>query len=135
MTVAADRIDLELQLLRTRWPSLDYVEAGRWVRIPEYPIPADPAGWNRTETDGVFQILDAHPGQPPYGLYVPAGIQFNGGLPAKYQEPAANQPPFGGDWGIFSWTVEHWQPAADIHAGSNLLNWVVGFSQRFKEGV
>ena len=135
MTVAADRITVELELLQGRWPFLEYVQAGGWVRIPQYPIPTEPLGWNREQTDVAFQILDAHPGKPPYGLCVPTGIRFNGKVPLNYREPAPNRPPFAGDWGIFSWTVEDWRPHADVRAGSNLLNWVIGFADRFREGA
>lgn len=135
MTVADDRITVELELLQGRWPFLEYVQAGRWVRIPQYPVPPEPAGWNRVETAVVIQIHEAHPAQPPYGLYVPRGIRFNGQLPTNYQEPAPNRPPFEGDWGVFSWTVADWQPSADIRAGSNLVNWVAGFTHRFREGA
>ncbi len=35
----------------------------------------------------------------------------------------------------FSWQPVGWQPTAElVTAGSNLLNWVVGFSERFREG-
>lgn len=135
MTVADDRIAIELELLRGRWPSMEWADAERWVRIPRYPVPAEPPAWNRRETDVAFQILNAHPGKPPYGLYVPVGIRFNGNLPANYQEPAANRPPFAGEWGVFSWTVEDWRPHSDVRAGSNLVNWVAGFTHRFREGA
>ena len=127
------RINEELTLIRQRFPSLEYHEGGRWVRIPSYPLPE---GWNRTVTDIAFQIQSSHPGTPPYGIYVPAGIQFGGVAPSNYKEPADNQPPFEGMWGIFSWAPDggQWRPAADIRKGSNLLNWVVGFAGRFQEG-
>lgn len=135
MSIATDRIEDELDLLRARYPELEYQEQGRWVYVPGYCVPRDPPGWNRDRTDIAFQLLEAYPGKPPYGFYVPAGILFSGRLPSHYREPAPSQPPFRGDWGLFSWTVDQnvWQPLADVRAGSNLLNWVIGFADRFRE--
>lgn len=132
-----DRIRQELELLRVSFSSLEYAEAGRWVRLPAYVIPGNPVGWNRTETQAVFQIPVEYPGAPPYGIYVPMGIRFNGNLPGNYAEPAPNQPPFAGQWGIFSWTTldGKWFPAASPTAGHNLSNWVRGFADRFREGA
>lgn len=38
---------------------------------------------------------------------------------------------------MFSWAPDDgaWQPSADIHAGSNLLNFALGIATRFQEGV
>lgn len=128
-----ERINEELVLIRQRFPSAEYHEEGHWVRIPSYPMPN---AWNRSVTDVVFQIQNGHPGTAPYGIYVLSGIQFQGSPPDKYKEPADNQPPFDGTWGIFSWTLDdgQWKPVADVRKGSNLLNWVLGFADRFREG-
>lgn len=128
-----ERIKQELTLLRRRYVKLEYRPEGQWVCIPDYPLPTD---WNRAVTDVAFQILTAHPGVPPYGIYVPAGLTFNGQRPDNYVEPAPTQPPFGGTWGIFSWAPAdgEWRPTADPQTGSNLLDWVVGFATRFREG-
>lgn len=128
-----ERIQQELRLLRSRFPDLEYVAQGQWVRIPGYPLPE---GWSRTVTDVAFQILTAFPGTPPYGIYTPAGLTFNGQRPDNYNEPAGTPPPFGGTWGIFSWAPAdgEWRATADPATGSNLLNWVVGFATRFREG-
>jgi len=127
------RIGQELALLRQRFPTLEYRDDGRWVRIPEHPLSA---GWNRATTDVAFQIPVAYPGTPPYGIYVPAGLTFKEARPDNYTEPASNPPPFDGTWGIFSWTTQdgQWHAGAEPLKGSNLLNWVVGFSERFREG-
>ena len=127
-----ERIQKELELLRTRY-NVDFVEEGRWARIASYPLPP---GWNRPVTDVAFQVLVGYPGTPPYGIYVPVGIAFNGQSPNNYQEPAPTQPPFGGAWGIFSWQPEgQWRATTDIISGSHLMNWVIGFAGRFGEGA
>jgi hypothetical protein len=128
-----ERITQELTILRHRWPDLEYKENSHWVRVPSYHLPE---GWNRSPTEVAFQIPVGYPGVPPYGIYVPAGLMFRGSRPDNYTEPAPTQPPFPGSWGIFSWTPAdgQWRPTADITAGSNLLNWVIGFADRFREG-
>ena len=129
-----ERIKAELALIQQALPDVDYRDEDRWVRVPSYPLPK---GWNRTATDVAFQVGEGYPGTPPYGFYVPSGIQFHGVNPDDYTEPAANQPPFGGTWGFFSWAPVDglWQSTADAHRGSNLLHWVRGFADRFKEGA
>ena len=128
-----ERIEKELALLKQRYPDLEYKEEGRWVRIPSYLLPE---GWNRSATEVVFQIPVGFPGTPPYGIFTPAGLLFNGERPNNYTEPAPTQPPFMGTWGIFSWMPDdgQWRPTADPVTGSNLLNWVVGFANRFRQG-
>ena len=89
-------------------------------------------------TDLAFQILPTYPGAPPYGIYVSAGILFKDQRPDNYTEPAATQPPFGGSWGLFSWTTVdgQWRATAlpDPIRGYSLLSWADGFAQRFQEG-
>jgi hypothetical protein len=128
------RIEQELALLRQRYPDLDYRADGQWIRIPGYPLPE---GWSHPAVDVAFQIPVGFPGTPPYGIYVPAGLMFNGARPNNYTEPASAQPPFGGAWGILSWAPSdgQWRATVDLVTGSNLFNWVRGFSDRFKEGL
>jgi hypothetical protein len=128
-----ERLTKELDLLRKHFSAVEYVEDG-WFRVSDYSLPA---GWNRASTDIAFCARAEYPGTPPYGIYVPVGIRFNEQVPASYQEPASQQPPFGGTWGIFSWQAEEatWRPAATVEAGSNLSNWARGVEQRFREGA
>jgi hypothetical protein len=127
------RVDQELALLRERYPDLEYFPQGRWVVIPNYPLSE---GWNRSATSVAFQIPVAHPGTPPYGFYVPAGLLFGGQRPQNYTEPSSSQPLPGGSWGIFSWSPigGEWRPAVDVRKGSNLLRWAASFAMRFGEG-
>jgi hypothetical protein len=129
-----ERINQEIGLLKTRFPDLEYRPDGQWIRTPAYPLPS---GWNFSATHLAFPIPIEYPISSPYGIYVPAGIRFGGQLPNNYAEQAPTQPPFGGVWGIFSWTPQDgvWHATADITKGSNLLNWVLGFQRRFEEGV
>jgi hypothetical protein len=127
-----ERIKEELALIRWRYPDTEYREEGQWIRIPSYPLPV---GWSRTSTEVAIQIPNGYPGAPPYGIYVPVGLQFKGSTPKNYTEPAGNHPLFPGTWGVFSWSPDGgWRATADIRSGSNLLNWVMGFADRFREG-
>lgn len=130
-----DRIARELELLRRRFPALEYVEIGHWIRIPDYPLPA---GWNRAVTDVSFVIPVGYPGAPPYGIYVPVGLVYGSSRPNNYTEPAGGiSPPFPGQWGVFSWAPGdgEWRPTADLGTSSNLLHWALGFADRFRQGV
>jgi hypothetical protein len=125
-----DRFAQEVELLRSRYPELEV--SGRWVRIPRYPTSP---GWNRDVTDVATRFEEPLPGTQPYGIYVPAGLLFNGQQPQNYVEPSQTPVPFPGAWGFFSWTQEQWKPAVEITKGANYLNWVLGFRNRFLEGV
>jgi hypothetical protein len=129
-----ERIEEELKLLRQYYSDVEYTEQGQWVKIKNYSIPSG-LPWNRQTTDLCFQIPAGYPGTPPYGFYVSAGILFDGKPPDNYQEPAQNSPPFQGTWGFFSWQNDSsWLPKADPRAGSNLLNFVRTFRDRFNGG-
>lgn len=128
-----ERIEAELELLRQYYPSLEYrEEGGQWVRIPDYGLPE---GWSCGEVDVVFEIKITYPGAPPYGLYVPVNLAFQGNAPNN-SNANPPQPPFDGQWALLSWAPidGRWRPTEDLVTGSNLLNWVRGFADRFREG-
>lgn len=128
-----ERLEKELELLHQFYPGIVYKSNGHWFYIPSYPLPL---GWNRKHTEVAFQLKKGYPGTKPYGFYTPKGIRFNNQKPQKYKEPANNQPPFEGEWGQFSWSIKgSWKPASDIIVGSNLVNWMNSFRDRFNEGV
>ena len=126
------RIQAELTLIRQIFPDVVYQEEGRWVCLPSYPLPD---GWNRATTDVAFEISDGYPAVPPYGFYVLTGIRFQGSTPGNFTDPASNQPPFAGTWGLFSWSPKEWKPTGEVRRGSNLLQWSRGFADRLKEGA
>lgn len=130
-----DRIEKELVLLRSFYSKLTYVDSGQWVLIEDYSIPSE-LSWNRQQTNVCFQIPPAYPGTPPYGFYVPIGILFGGNLPQNaYKESIDNKPPFEGSWGFFSWQHHTgWYATSDLQTGSNLLNFVRTFRDRFLQG-
>lgn len=128
------RIEEEVALLKTRFPDAEYRPDGRWGRVPSYDLPS---GWGPSSIQLAFLVPVEYPGAPPYGIYVPSGMRFGGRTPNNYTDTAPAQPPFGGTWGLFSWTTQDglWHPAADVRKGSNLLHWVLGFRRRFEEGA
>lgn len=127
-----ERVQIEIGMLRTRYPDLKISQDERWICIPSYSLPV---GWKLSSADVAFQIPVGYPGTPPYGIYVPIGLFFQEKRPKNYTEPAPSQPPFAGTWGIFSWQPGQWLPKVDPISGSNLLNWVIGFADRFREGI
>lgn len=128
-----ERIKKELELIRTFIPDIKYNPDGHWFYIPSYPLPE---GWNRKETEITFQVKNGYPATHPYAFFVPTGLRFNGQKPKNYVEPAKVKPPYEGEWGQMSWTISiPWKPTANITSGSNLLNWINSFEDRFREGV
>jgi len=125
------RLDEEFSLLSSRFPKI--TRNGDWFMILDYPVSA---GWMPVPMTVIFRAQEAYPGAPPYGFWVPLGTQFNDQKPGSYKEPAQSNPPFPGQWGFFSWSPsDQWQPKEPLTSGSILLNWALGFRQRFEEGL
>lgn len=123
-----DRHETEVGLVRQYFPTIEYRDG--WFRVPGYPLPV---GWSLSKVDAAFKRNAGHPGAGPYGIYVPAGLRVNGAMPSNYSEPAQEQPPFGGSWGIFSWQPTEWRGGVEQVIGWSLLDWVRGFATRFAE--
>jgi hypothetical protein len=129
-----ERIQKELELLRREYPTLEYNENGHWIKISGYKLPV--GLWNREQTSVLFQIPTGYPGQAPYGFYVETGIRLkkSSAKPTAYEETVSGLG-FEGQWGKFSWQQENWFASEDILSGSNLLNFVRSFWDRFMEEV
>ena len=127
-----DRIEAEIALLRKHYQVVDFVSEGRWARLQPYRTGA---GWSIDPIAVAFQVPIGFPGAPPYGFYVPADLRHGGAVPGNYQ-PNPKQPPFDGRWAMLSWATDgSWFPTADLMTGSNLLNWVLSFADRFAQGA
>lgn len=126
------RVIEELELLRGWWPELQYEQAGGWVLLRGYRLPA--GVWNADIVDVAFQIPPQLPATPPYGFYVrPVLTLASGGVPSNYTQPSS-EPPFGpGSWGKFSWAPVAWQPDADVRAGDNMVGFASSFADRLGE--
>jgi hypothetical protein len=131
-----ERINEELDLLRSAYPDLEYrlVAEVHWVRIPAYSVPV---GWvfggdEVKEAEIAFQI-PAQAGQAPYAFYVRPPVRLaSGEAPGNYTETAAT--PWGDDFAQFSWSAnEPWVPKVDIRAGANMLNFARSFTDRLRD--
>lgn len=131
-----ERIAAELSLLETVFPDIEFVEHGSWFLIPKYPVPPDPS-WSPSPMRVAFCAKPGHPGQSPYGIYVPSGVRVDGQVPQRMKDPADQQPPFPGPWAVLSWQADgdEWKAHADIRQGSNLLNFALGIRERFSQGA
>jgi len=84
------RLDLEMQLLQGHFGEA-VARNGAWFQVNDYAVQC--GEWNRKKTPVAFRAQVGYPGTPPYGIFVPAGIRFNGALPQNYQEPVGDRPP------------------------------------------
>jgi hypothetical protein len=126
-----ERLDQELDLLRGRFPKLQYHQEGGWILTPEYPGPE--GIWSLATPDICFQVPPAYPGQKPYGFYVRLPFALSAGEEIN-NATASDEPPFEGPWLKFSWDMPDWLATSDLHSGSNLLNWALSFRKRLEEG-
>jgi hypothetical protein len=124
-----ERVEAELKLVRSVYPSLEFREADFWARIPNYPVPA---AWGRSETEVAFQVPRDIFGQQPYGFWVRPPLEVPGnGPPTNSSGPVATG--FGEGWQQFSWAPEEWRPGPEPRSGSNLLDFVRSFGRRLAE--
>lgn len=109
------------------------MDAGQWVLLPAYCFPER---WSERAAPVAFQVPVGYPGTPPYGFYIPGFSRYDGKVPT-WQYPAANKPPFEGDWAFFSWSIDGgWvPPTTDAIGGCNLRSFVDSFFQRLAEGA
>jgi hypothetical protein len=127
----SEHVSKQLELLRTAFPELEYLEADHWVRIEDRSVPA---GWSAESVDVAFRI-PADPGTPPYGFYVAPPITLaNGRVPGNYTYPIPPETvPFAGEWGLFSWSPANWRPHHDPAKGDNMLDFARSLSDRLAE--
>lgn len=129
-----ERLEQELALLRGQFPEIS--REREWFLIPDYRIGV--VGWNREATPVAFRAQAGYPAAQPYGIFVPGGLRYRDALPQSYQEPVGDKPPFPPDaWGLFSWGPDdgQWRIGLTPATGSNLLNFALGFSARFRQGA
>jgi len=129
-----ERLEQELMLLRKYFRDVEVDDKLQWICIPGYKLP-EGIGWNKETISVCIEVKTGFPGVAPYGIYVPSDLRFNKLEPKDWQANANNRPSFPGAWGMLSWTpVEPWQPGSDVTTGSNLLNFVLSFKDRFLAG-
>jgi hypothetical protein len=124
-----DRVHAEVELVRSRYPSLEFRDSDFWARISDYSLPP---GWGRESAEIAFQVPRDMFGQQPYGFWVRPPLQTpGGGVPTNTSGPVTTG--FGEGWQQFSWAPEAWRPGAEPHNGSNLLDFVHSFAERLRE--
>jgi hypothetical protein len=130
-----ERIAKELEILRSVFPDVEHheIETG-WIRVPRYTV--QHGGWSQEEVTVCFQVPGGYPGVPPYAFWVSPPLRLGAGASPpvnNYQEPSPT--PFPGLWGRFSWShLNSWQPGPEPVGGSNFLDFVLSFRDRFREG-
>lgn len=124
-----DRVQAELELIRTRYPELEFRESDFWARIPAYPVAPS---WGRESAEVAFQVPRDLFGQHPYGFWVrPPLVLPGGGQPSNTSGPVATG--FGEGWQQFSWAPDGWSPGPAPQSGSNLLDFVHSFGRRLED--
>jgi hypothetical protein len=132
----AERLEQELELLRSVYPDLEHREVGgeHWVRIPAYAIANGWfAGGGPVDMVEIVFTIPTQPGQAPYAFRPRPVITLAGGaVPSNYAAPVST--PWGDDFAQFSWSpLDGWVPKVDIRAGANMLNFVRSFAERLKD--
>lgn len=129
------RMTEELALLRQHYEKVEYStdNAMHWFRVQSLNTPDEPGQWSPPRIPVVFAVTEGYPGIPPYGFFVPGGLNLNGKPPSESSAP--HQLPFEGEWRFLSWASESWCATADVQSGSNLWGYVRTFIHRLREGV
>ena len=128
-----ERIDQELELLRSVFPHLDYLPEGRWVRLRRFQVPPE-GGWKTSEVAVALQFPPGYPGQKPYGFHVSPPLELANSAQVQ-NAGASNEPPWDGPWLKFSWDTPEWAPTEDVRIGSNMLNFALTFVDRLRQGA
>ena len=130
-----ERLKQELALLKTVFPDIELheVENG-WFRIPRFQVLC--GGWKQTEVAVCFQVSAGYPGDAPYAFWVsPPLRQASNDAPPTTTTRSRRPRRFSAPGAKFSWTHEAgWKPGADPATGSNFLQFVRTFRDRFREG-
>lgn len=130
------RLEAEHRLIASVFPSV--VRSGDWFLI-EHDARATRAGWSPDPFPVAFHAQPEHPGQVPYGIYVPSSARVGDQVPSNFTASADNRPPFDGEWGVLSWQGDDegipWIAKQDVREGANLLNYAITFEERFQQGV
>ena len=132
MDDSALRLEHEHLLIAEFFPTV--CRSGSWFLIPD-DARATRLGWTPDPFPVAFHAQPRHPGQAPYGIFVPSSVRVGGRAPENFASTSASGPPFDGEWGVLSWICDPWIPKGQIRQGSNLLNFLLTFEQRFREGV
>jgi hypothetical protein len=123
-----DRISLEVEVLRLRYPDAKTDSGSTYVLVHEIDLPA---GWNRARTDVLVLVPPGYPVTPPDNFFVPEGLRLtNGQIPTNYSEGASmlNQ-----IWGQFSFHSQEWRPSSQPCEGDSLVTYFALVEKRLAE--
>ena len=136
MAKREQRLLEEQQLIASVFPEV--VRSGDWFLLPN-DARAVRYGWTPVPFPVAFHAQPEHPGQVPYGIYVPSSALCSGRGPGNFNPSVNHEPPFQGNWGVLSWQGDGdgrpWVPNVNIREGANLLNFALTFEERFKQGA
>lgn len=120
------RVAQEIELVRSRFPSIQHGEQLDWVLIPDYELPR--GRYNKQYTRLLFRIPQGYPSTGPDDFFVDNDLRLGSNESAPGFNSGANSSsgpaPIPGDWGWFSWHPQSWRPSADITDGDNLLTFL-----------
>lgn len=125
-----ERRKKELDLIRSRYGTVEAGPTLEWVRIDRFPLPS---GWNKEEVTLLILIRPGYPTTPPDNFLVDNDLRLeNGVLPGSMSQ---GQSHLGQSWLQFSYHVEpsDWRPATSLLDGHNLLTFLLGVEKRFCE--
>jgi len=125
-----ERRKKELDLIRSKYGT---VEAGpnlEWIRIDHFPLPS---GWNKEDVALLILIRPGYPTTPPDNFLVDDDLRLeNGELPGNISQ---GQSHLGQSWLQFSYHVDpaDWNPGTNILDGHNLLTYLLAVEKRLSE--
>jgi hypothetical protein len=122
-----ERVKEEIEILRRKFPDLQYGEEWNWVLIPKYPLPDL---FTKSDTNLLWIIQPGYPQTAPDDFFVDGDLRLkNGSNPPAFNagpNSSSGVAPVSGNWGWFSWHPESgkWKPAAEIEKGDNFLTFL-----------
>jgi hypothetical protein len=121
-----ERVRQEIELLRQKYPQLQYGEKLEWIHILDFLLPTD--RYNLERSPVAFLIPAGYPNTGPDNFFADSGLKLKSGAnPPNFNlgvASSAGQLALSGNWGWFSWHPKIWRPSDKIESGDNLLTFV-----------
>jgi hypothetical protein len=131
------RVQKEIELLKTKFPNLEFKEErNRTIIIfHDYPLPP---GWPTKTTNLAIVIPPGYPITPPDNFYVqPPILTASGATPGSYNlDGTSNGMP---GWAWFSFHMRDaenrptWSPSDDVASGDNIMTFLRAVNDRLRE--
>lgn len=125
------RLKAEIELVKAKYPDVQYGDNPPWVFIPDFSLQKDIL--NKEKTRLLFMIPPGYPVTAPDDFFVDAELRLaNGEAPPNFNNGSrssnGSEAPIGESWAWFSWHPNGWRPASEIQDGDNLLSYIRGVS-------